>query len=201
MWRSIFPGGLNTLLFTNNALYATIANGLFKSQELTAYDPASDEFNTEVPFETLVSRFGSAITDPAKVEIAAYRIKEDCFYDKQRKVWERRVIGICPVVKGLTDDLHGTDLCWIYMPELRKLLARKLVMERSAPAYIHTLDDVFYYSYYTSRIIKELNPANRSLASYCPNEPAFTAENIRIEKEMIEAEHNLWMDETAYKKP
>jgi gliding motility associated protien GldN len=195
IWRMLEPGGVNELLFKDNFLYKVIVDGIFTSQELTPYSAYGDDFSNDMPFETLYERFGKQVNDPQKMVITGFKIKEDFFYDKLSKTSESRIIGICPV--GTINDAP-VDLFWIYMPELRKLLAAQKLSDKKLPAYIHTLDDVFYYSCFNSSIYKESNVYNRSIQEYSRSPEQTEQEIQRIELQMIDDEHDLWIDETAF---
>lgn len=111
--------------------------------ELTAYDPTpteddptGDSFKTRLAADQVLGRFGSDSTLVEEYDadgnviasrfeasafnpddVVRFRIKEDWIFDKQRSIFEPRIIGIAPLVTpkleeitggGFADDL-GTD--------------------------------------------------------------------------------------------
>lgn len=103
--------------------------------ELTAYDPTptpedptGDSFKTRLPPDQVMGRFGSDSTlveeydDEGNViasrfvatafnpdDVVRFRIKEDWIFDKQRSVFEPRIIGIAPLVTPQMDEITGSE--------------------------------------------------------------------------------------------
>lgn len=103
--------------------------------ELTAYDPTptpedptGDSFKTRLPPDQVMGRFGSDSTlveeydDEGNViasrfvatafnpdDVVRFRIKEDWIFDKQRSVFEPRIIGIAPLVTPKMDEITGGE--------------------------------------------------------------------------------------------
>lgn len=101
--------------------------------ELTAYDPTptaddptGDSFKTRLAADQVLGRFGTDSTlveqydDEGNVvasrfeassfnpdEVVRFRIKEDWIFDKQRSVFEPRIIGIAPLVSPKMDEITG----------------------------------------------------------------------------------------------
>ncbi len=101
--------------------------------ELTAYDPTpteddptGDSFKTRLPADQVLTRFGTDSTlveeydDEGNViasrfeassfnpdDVVRFRIKEDWIFDKQRSVFEPRIIGIAPLVTPKIDEIIG----------------------------------------------------------------------------------------------
>ena len=101
--------------------------------ELTAYDPTpteddptGDSFKTRLAPDQILGRFGTDSTlveeydDEGNVvasrfeassfnpdEVVRFRIKEDWIFDKQRSVFEPRIIGIAPLVSPKMDEITG----------------------------------------------------------------------------------------------
>ncbi|HWK56397.1 MAG TPA: hypothetical protein VNQ80_03620 [Parapedobacter sp.] len=101
--------------------------------ELTAYDPTpteddptGDSFKTRLSPDQVLGRFGSDSTlveeydDEGNViashfeatafnpnDVVRFRIKEDWIFDKQRSVFEPRIIGIAPLVTPQMDEITG----------------------------------------------------------------------------------------------
>lgn len=101
--------------------------------ELTAYDPTpteedptGDSFKTRLAPDQVLGRFGSDSTlveeydEDGNVisshfeasafnpdDVVRFRIKEDWIFDKQRSVFEPRIIGIAPLVTPKIDEITG----------------------------------------------------------------------------------------------
>jgi len=141
-------------------LMEAVANG-----ELTAYDPTpskedpyGDTFakpltpgaaKSRVADSVMVDKFdkntGDKIGSVMQAgefnpdSIVRFRIKEDWIFDKQRSVFEPRIIGIAPLMKpkisgAIGADIDYTPIFWIYFPEARQILATKEVINRNNDA-------------------------------------------------------------------
>ena len=113
---------------------------------------------------------------------------EDFVYDKIRKVSEKRILGIAPVVKG--NDGKTTTLPWIYLPDIRTDLAAINLDDSSLPDNIKTLDDLFFFRYFSSRIYKEENPYLETHEEDVLAD-GMEKESERVEMELINQEHDL----------
>ncbi len=193
----------------------TVFLDAIKEGSLTAYDAAiGDEFITPLSYKELLERVESKQTtqmqrpDPPydyydtvisiKLEptaIKKYRIKEDWFFDKQRSMFEVRIIGICPVVDVL-DEKDGTlraykPLFWIYFPEARPILAKAEVFNRFNSAARFTYDDYFWKRLFSSYIYKEDNQYDRTIGEYAKGVDRIL-ESDRVKEELFNFEQFLW---------
>ena len=57
-----------------------------------------------------------------------------------------------------------------------------------------SVDDYFTKNMYRGKIYKTTNMLGQTLAQYCNTEEALTAEQKRIEKELVDFEKNIWGD-------
>lgn len=176
IWRYVEHEN-NTLLFESNYFFSFL-NNLATIDSITVYNPENDEFQTS---------FQASEVDTSGT-ILGFKIKEDAFIDRKRQVLETRILGICPVVINTSGDT--IDLYWVYFPELRKFMAKEKISNNNLPSNIKTLDDLFFYRYFSGRIIKESNIYDRYISEYAENE---IKEAERIEVSIIEAEHDFWM--------
>ncbi len=174
IWRNIDEEN-NEALFENNILYSTLNKYIF-NDSIKAY--ADEEFKYAVPTKDI---------DTANTKVIGFKIKEDSFFDKDRFVFETRIIGICPlVVKQATNDT--TKLYWIYFPQIRKYLAKESVLGKNLPSKIKTLDDLFFFRCFSSRVYKESNIYDRE------KKKNMTQEEIdEFELNLIELEHGMWL--------
>lgn len=213
--------------------------------ELTAYDPTpspedptGDSFKTILPADQVMGRFGGDSTlveqydDEGNVvsshfvaatfnpdNIVRFRIKEDWIFDKQRSVFEPRIVGIAPLVtpsigeigggaalgedQGFGDPPFDTGSSpameadpypafWIYFPEARYILVNKEVASRHNDAGSLSFDDVFIRRLFSSYIVKESNPEDLRIKDYIANGVERLYEAERIKKGLINFEQDLW---------
>jgi gliding motility associated protien GldN len=126
-------------------------------------------------------------------EFLKYRIKEDWILDVKRSVFEPRIIGIAPMklVEG-----NWQPVFWIYYDEARAILAKKRLVNPSNDASALTFDDFFVRRLFSSYIVKETNPANKtiieSLGLTDPKDPRKLYESERIKKSISDYEQSLW---------
>ena len=179
IWRFISPKE-NPLLFKNNRLFKLFNKHILDST-IKAYSPIDDEFRKEFIPQINTSN----------LEVIGFKIKEDFFFDMNRIVSEKRIIGICPVVinKETKDTI---DIYWVYFPEIRKYLAQEKIQEKNLPSKIKTFDDLFFYRYFYGIIHKESNVYDRFLTDYLYGEELMKkAESIEFL--LIEIEHDIWI--------
>ena len=186
--------------------------------EMTAYahpvgdDPKIHEFSTILKPEEAKAKFadsvlvqdfdanGDPIGNGTRVagefnpdSIVKFQIKEDWIFDKQRSVFEPRIIGIAPMVKikAAGQDLGEQPAFWIYFPEARHTFVTKEVMSRGNDATGLSYDDIFMKRIFSSYIVKESNPDDLRIKDYAQGiDKLYEAEKIK--KEMLDYEHDLW---------
>jgi gliding motility associated protien GldN len=186
--------------------------------ELTAYahpigaDPDVHEFSSILKPEdakakfadsTVIQKFdanGDPIGNGQKVagefnpdSIVKFQIKEDWLFDKQRSVYEPRIIGIAPMIKikAAGQDLGEQPAFWIYFPEARHTFVTKEVMSRSNDATGLSYDDIFMKRIFSSYIVKASNPEDLRIKDYAQGiDKLYEAD--RIKKELLDYEHDLW---------
>jgi gliding motility associated protien GldN len=127
-------------------------------------------------------------------DIKKFLIKEDYYFDKQRSVFEVRILGICPITKNIIKDQDMGDkrLFWVYFPECRTLLAQNEMFNlKNGAAGRLTYDDVFMKRMFTSYIYKEENVYNRSIQEYAIGQDALL-ESEKAKNNLFEFESNLW---------
>jgi gliding motility associated protien GldN len=125
--------------------------------------------------------------------IVRFRIKEDWIFDKQRSVWEPRIIGIAPLYKpsGAAGIVDYTPAFWIYFPDARQILATKEVVVKDNDATGLSYDDVFMKRIFTAYIVKASNNKNERIKDYTQGiDKLYEAQ--RIKKELMNWELDLW---------
>ncbi|MGV3510305.1 MAG: gliding motility protein GldN [Sphingobacteriaceae bacterium] len=186
--------------------------------ELTAYahpvggDPNVHEFSTVLKPEEAMGKFADSVLvqqydangDPIgngsmvagefnPDSIVKFQIKEDWIFDKQRSIFEPRIIGIAPMVKikAAGQDLGEQPAFWVYFPEARHTFVTKEVMSRANDATGLSYDDIFMKRLFSSYIVKESNPDDLRIKDYAQGiDRLYEAEKIK--KEMLDYEHDLW---------
>ncbi|HEK22001.1 MULTISPECIES: gliding motility protein GldN [unclassified Mucilaginibacter] len=196
-----------------DVLMAAIADG-----ELTAYDPTpskddpnGDSFSKPLSAAQAQSRMAdSAVVDKFDKDgnkigsevragefnpdsVIKFRIKEDWVFDKQRSIFEPRIIGIAPLIKpkaaGL--DLEYQPAFWIYFPKARPILATKEAVSRNNDATGLSFDDCFVKRIFTSYIVKQSNDKDERIRDYMQGIDKLY-ESDRIKKTLLDYELNLW---------
>ena len=180
LWRTISPAE-NPILFEGNHFFNILYKNMLEGK-ITPYEGSDDEF---------VHPMAVSKIDTSSFKIIGYRLKEDCIFDNVRYVSETRIIGFCPVV--VTKQKQDTvNLCWLYLPEMRKCLAQEPLKQSNLPTYIKTYDDLFFFRYFYGQIYKESNVWDRPISSYTSGND-IEKEAERIEITLIETEHDFWM--------
>jgi hypothetical protein len=178
IWRYLSQWS-NPLLFQEDGLSKVLFDGI-RSRAFHPY--TNDDFSMRKPVENALGTGNIVI---------GYRIVEDCFYDNKRWVSESRIVGICPVGVDIKSG-DTTDLYWLYFPYVRKALASQKVAGKGIPLHIRTTDDLFFYRCFASQIYKDDNLMDKELRFLKPGAD-LRKESERIEIELLETEHDLWL--------
>lgn len=213
--------------------------------ELTAYDPTpsdedptGDSFKKILPVDQVLGRFGAdsslveEFDDEGNVigshmesapfnpeDVVRFRIKEDWIFDRQRSVFEVRIIGLAPLVTPKLEGLAGggesagfddfgevgdfgspvsemnidaSPAFWIYFPEARHVLVNKEVVSRQNDATGLSYDDIFIKRLFSSYIVKQSNPEDLRIKDYIEDGVERLYEAERIKKSLIDFEQDLW---------
>jgi len=127
--------------------------------------------------------------------ILKFQIKEDWVFDKQRSIFEPRIIGIAPMkkIKKGGQDLGEQPAFWIYFPDLRKFLISKSVANSHNDAATLSYDDVFMKRIFSSYIVKVSNVKDQRIEDYVKTSGVDRLkESERLKKELLDWEHDLW---------
>jgi gliding motility associated protien GldN len=151
--------------------------------------------DVEDPFNPGTYRRDTMRNEITGMEIKAYWIKEDWFFDKQRSVMDVRILGICPLKEKKdpsTGDVIGYQpLFWIYFPELRPLLAKQETFLGQNFSQRPTYDEMFSKRLFGSYIHKESNVYDRPINSYYTGLDA-QLDAERIKEDMRNFENDMW---------
>ena len=219
VWREIdLRDKMNMVFASPKGRLIDIIMEAVMAGELTAYDATStkedvngDEFSTLLQPEQAMGKFADSVLVPIFDDegnqtgttvkpgefnadsIVKFRIKEDWIFDKQRSVFEPRIIGIAPMVKvkAAGQVLDDQPAFWIYFPEVRQILVTKEVVNRRNDATGLSYDDIFMKRLFASYIVKESNPEDLRIKDYAQGIDRLQ-ESERIRKDLMNREHDLW---------
>jgi gliding motility associated protien GldN len=126
--------------------------------------------------------------------VVRFRIKEDWYFDRQRSVFEPRIIGIAPMIKlkaapGV--DLDYQPAFWIYFPEARPIFATKEAVNRNNDNTGLSYDDIFMKRIFTSYLVKQSNDKDERIKDYAIGIDRLY-ESDRIKKSLMDWELGLW---------
>ncbi|MFB9842332.1 type IX secretion system ring subunit PorN/GldN [Mucilaginibacter ginsenosidivorans] len=220
VWREIdVREKMNQYLASPKQRLIDILMDAVAAGELTAYDanpskddPDGDAFakpltaaqaKSKMADSVLVDRFDKNTGDkigstmqPGEFNpdsIVKFRIKEDWIFDRQRSIFEPRIIGIAPMVKqkvtGLNLDYQPAF--WIYFPDARPILATKEAVDRSNDNTGLSFDDVFMKRIFTSYIVKVSNDKDERIKDYAQGIDKLY-ESEKVKKQLMDWELNLW---------
>lgn len=220
IWREIdLRDKMNIAFASPKARLIDVLMGAVMAGELTAYDATpvagvdinGDEFSTILKPEAAMAQFADSVLVPIidkdgnqtgtqikpgefnPDSVLKFRIKEDWVFDKQRSIYEPRIVGIAPMVrKKVGGQTFGDQPAfWIYFPEARQVLATNEVVNRHNDATGLSFDDVFVKRLFASYIVKESNSEDLSIRDYSQGIDKLY-ESERVKKELLDYEHDLW---------
>jgi gliding motility associated protien GldN len=221
VWREIdLREKMNQYLASPKQRLIDVLMDAIAAGELTAYDPTpnpakgdidGDSFSTPLTPSQARNRMADSVSvdkfdaNGNKIKtvmqagefdadsIIKFRIKEDWIFDKQRSVFEPRIIGIAPMIKPKAGgvDFDYIPAFWIYFPEARAILATKEAISRNNDATGLSFDDVFMKRLFSSYIVKESNDKDERIKDYATGiDKLYEAEKIK--KSLMDWELNLW---------
>ncbi|WP_395625798.1 gliding motility protein GldN [Daejeonella sp.] len=219
VWREIdVRDKVNTIFASPKSRLITILTDAIQAGELTAYDASStkddvngDEFSAVLNAKDAMAKFADSVVVPifdqdgnqtgSKVEagefnpdsIVKFRIKEDWIFDKQRSVFEPRIVGIAPMVKisKAGQAFDEQPAFWVYFPEARHLLVTKAAVNRTNDLAGLSYDDIFMKRIFSSYVVKESNPDDLRIKDYAIGIDKLF-ESDRVKKALMDFEHDLW---------
>jgi gliding motility associated protien GldN len=219
VWREIdLRDKVNMIFASPKSRLISVLVDAIQAGELTAYDASStkddvngDEFTAVLTPEGAMAKFADSVLVPVfdkdgnqtgtevkpgefnPDSIIKFRIKEDWIFDKQRSVFEPRIIGLAPMIKisAAGQSFDEQPAFWIYFPEARHLLVTKAVVNRNNDATGLSYDDVFMKRLFSSYIVKESNPEDLRIKDYAVGIDKLH-ESDRVKKDLMDFEHDLW---------
>ena len=131
-------------------------------------------------------------TDYSTKDVLSLSIKEDWYFDKQRSVWDVRILGICLNINKLVKGAAYTvPVGWVYYEDCREIFARKEVYNPKNDSERRTLDDFFWKRMFSSYITRESNVFERSVSDFTVGLDAML-EADRIKSDMYKWESEIW---------
>jgi gliding motility associated protien GldN len=223
VWREIdLRDRVNQYLISPKKRLIDVLVEAIKNDELTAYDPTPNKINidgsdfskaapltkeqamSKLADSTVVDQFDKATG--AKIgstmvpgefnpdSVIKFRIKEVWMFDKQRSVFEPRILGIAPLVKprvvGATENDYQPAF-WINFPEARKVLASQEAILKHNDATGLSFDQVLLKRIFTSYIVKESNEKDERIKDYAQGIDKLY-ESERIKNSLLNWELELW---------
>jgi gliding motility associated protien GldN len=220
VWREIDTREkMNQFLSSPKRRLIDVFMDAIQAGELTAYDatpgqkddPNGDEFSksltaaqarNKMADSVVVDKFdknGDKIGSTLKAgefnpdSVVKFRIKEDWIFDRQRSIFEPRIVGIAPMIRIKVGGVEGDyqPAFWIYFPDARQILATKEAVSRNSDATGLSFDDVFMKRIFTSYIVKVSNDKDERIKDYAQGiDKLYEAE--RVKKQLMDWELNLW---------
>lgn len=220
VWRELdVRERMNQYLASPKARLIDILMDAIAKGELNAYDPSpskgdpnGDEFSALLKPADAIGRMskmeevvkydknGDKVSSELKQSdfnpdsVVKFRIKEDWIFDKQRSVFEPRIIGLAPMIKPQAggQNLDYQPAFWIYFPEARNILVTKEAMNRHNDATGLSFDDIFMKRIFSSYIVKESNDKDERIKDYAQGIDKLY-ESEKIKKSLLDYEQDLWV--------
>jgi len=146
--------------------------------------------------------------DRTTSEVKRLLLKEVWYFDKQRAMLEVRIVGLCPIrmyekAAALNQEAQASDtteekvfsmkqVCWVYFPAVRPLLANHEVFNPNNDAERRTFDDIFFKRRFSSYIFKETNVYDNRLIDEYQHGLDALIESDKIKDFVFKFEHDLW---------
>ena len=155
--------------------------------------------NYHIFYERVNGRVKLDNSDIPSREVKGYYIKESAYYDQASATFHTKVLALCPIMSREDDFGDGTakyPLFWVQYDDVAPFLSKQTIMTSNLNnAATMSVDDYFTKNMYKGQIYKTNNMLGQTLAQYCPDESAMTAEQKKIEAELAAFEKNLWGDQ------
>ena len=221
VWREIdLRERMNAYLISPKMRLVDVLVTAIKDGELTAYDATQDDNNKDDPDGDAFSKplstdqamrmLSDSVTRKSfdkdnnetdtKVlapfvpdSVVKFRIKEDWIFDKQRSVFEPRIIGIAPLIHRQAAGVYldYQPAFWIYFPDARPILAVKEVVSKDNDNTGLSFDDIFMKRIFASYIVKQSNAKDEAVKDYAQGIDKLY-ESEKIKKSLQDWEVNLW---------
>jgi gliding motility associated protien GldN len=204
----------NSMTLINIILQAILKDSV------VAFSPIDDRFTTPLSTEQVGQLihgkpYTIRITDPVTGlehdttisndfdpnAVQRYELKEDWVFDKGTSTLYCRIIGLAPLQTIYNQDgsvrTANAPMFWLYYPDMRAVLARYNVFN-ARNFYQHmSWEDLFEERFFSSYIIKEDNPLDRSIKDMIPGNTLEDGvkrllEGRAVRNQIFNYEQNLW---------
>lgn len=220
VWREIdLRDTVNSVLNSEKSKLIDILLEAIGNEELTVYSPKdtasgkvlddNDSFKiamdpqaalrsargtSEGAADSVTGKLGGPVLNRLNAdEFLKFRIKEDWILDVKRSVFEPRIIGLAPMKM---EEGNWRPVFWVYYNDARELLSKQRLVNPGNDASVLTYDDFFVRRLFASYVIKETNPANKSIVDILgatdPKDTRKLYESERIKKSISDFEQSLW---------
>ncbi len=180
---------LDVQLFTDDSF-----TELLPKEEVAERLAATDSIEV-YNFETEDYEMQEVQNDLDLTSFDKFRIKEDWVFDRKNSQMVVRIIGIAPVRKVIDPEtglVRGNEvLFWMHYPSVRQHLAKYESFNPENDAITVSWSHMFDGRIFSSYIIKESNPMDRSIEEYMAGREALL-ESEEIKAELMDFELDLW---------
>ncbi|HRH60116.1 MAG TPA: gliding motility protein GldN [Chitinophagaceae bacterium] len=129
-----------------------------------------------------------------------FQIKEEWIFDKESSRLFVRIVGIAPMMKTYLSNGEAVSdqaypMFWVYYPDIRPVLSKRLVYNGKNLGARMSWDDLFQSRMFGSFIVKSSfdNPYDLPLSAVYPNNTLFRLlEGDRIRDKIFNYEQSLW---------
>lgn len=129
-----------------------------------------------------------------------FQIKEEWIFDKESSRLFVRIVGIAPMMKTYLSNGEAVSdqaypMFWVYYPDIRPVLSKRLVYNGKNLGARMSWDDLFQSRMFGSFIVKSSfdNPYDLPLSAIYPNNTLFRLlEGDRIRDKIFNYEQSLW---------
>lgn len=158
--------------------------------------------NQRIYYEESGGRITVPESDIPSAFVKRFYLKESSYFDQRSATYKTRVTALCPVLMDedeflSIDNEAGTatskPLFWVKYDDVAQYLSRMPVMASNFNNVTNmTVDDYFTMNRYDGKIYKTTNLQGRLLADYAKTDSAMTAEQKRIEQQLVDFENSIW---------
>ena len=214
LYYPVEPRGKDQNLFTY--LFRLFVSGRIKGYKPT--DDGGESFdekdvvsvkdlldNQRIYYEESGGRITVPESDIPSAFVKRFYLKESSYFDQRSATYKTRVTALCPVLMDedeflSIDNEAGTatskPLFWVKYDDVATYLSRMPVMASNFNNVTNmTVDDYFTMNRYNGKIYKTTNLQGRLLADYAKTDSAMTAEQKRIEQQLVDFENSIWHQE------
>ena len=206
MYYPIEPQGKQMNLFT--FLFRLILTGRVQAYAYKLDGNESFEESDRLPVKEMLERYGIyyeekdgkltvANSDIPSAEATRYYIKESVYFDQRTGTFSTRVTALCPILMRGADEFSteatAYPLFWVKYEDIAQYLSRLPMMGSNLNNVTNlTADDYFTLNRYEGQIYKTNNLQGKVLANYCKTDSDMVREQLKIEKQLIDFEKNVW---------